>query len=359
MPTADRVASYPFEVHHRIRSEPRAGFAEAARELGACVDVVSIQHSFGIWSSAADIDGEPQRDDVIEFMRAMDLPTTATLHEVPRLPTPRQRETLTELTARLAAIVVLSRTDAARVAAAYGGDPDRIVVIPHGVPDVPILDAAALKPALGVAGRDVLLSFGLLTPRKGIELVLEALPKVVAARPDTLYMVVGATHPDEQRAHGEAYRESLAARVAALGLVANVQFVDRFVGRVELIRWLQAADLVLTPYADLDQSAAGSLDYAMAMGRAIVSTPYAYADEVLGDWPGVMVPRDSAAVAAAIVELLGNHARRAELGRRAHEQTRAQTWTNVAGAYSRLFERLGGKRPLPSRTRASRLAAPA
>ena len=353
------MASYPFEVHHRIRSEPRAGFAEAARELGACVDVVSIQHAFGIWSSAADIDGEPERDDVIEFVRAVDLPATATLHEVPRLPTPRQRETLIELTARLAAVVVLSRTDAARVASTYGVDPDRIVVIPHGVPDVPVLDAAALKPALGVAGRDILLSFGLLNPRKGIELALEALPKIVAARPNTLYMIVGATHPDEQRANAEAYRASLTARVAALGLAANVQFVDRFVGRVELIRWLQAADVVVTPYADLDQSATGTLDYAMATGRAIISTPYAYADEVLGDGLGVLVPPDASAMSAAIVDLLGDPERRAEIGRRAHEQTRVLTWTNVAGAYSRLFERLGGKRPLPSRARVSRLATPA
>ena len=164
-----------------------------------------------------------------------------------------------------------------------------------------------IKPALDLAGREVILSFGLLGPGKGLELVLDALPAVVAARPTACYVVLGATHPNLLAAEGEAYRRSLEDRVARLGMGRHVRFVDRFVGRVELTRWLEGADVFVTPYPNLDQIVSGTLSYAMGAGRAIVSTPYAYASELLDDGRGLLVPPGSpAAWADALIGLLEN-----------------------------------------------------
>ena len=183
-------------------------------------------------------------------------------------------------------------------------------MIPHGVPELPLVDPVTVKPALGLEGRKVILSFGLLGPGKGYELALAALPDVVAVDPSVLYVVVGATHPDLLRSQGEAYRETLVAAVARLGLERHVRFVHpRYVGRVELRKWLEAADVFVTPYPNLDQIVSGTMSYAMGAGRAIVSTPYAYARELLADGRGVLVPPASpVALAAALNDLLADPA---------------------------------------------------
>lgn len=278
-------------------------------------------------------------------MGALDVPAVATLHAVLRTPSPDQHAILSELIGSVAATVVMSDSAASILSEVYGVDRARIDLIPHGIPDLPLVDPEALKPGLGLDGHEVILTFGLLGPAKGVDLMLEALPAVVAAHPTALYVIVGPTEPDLLRAEGEAYRNKLVARVKALGIGKHVQFVDRFVGRVELTRWLEAADIFVTPYPDLDQTVSGTLAYAMGAGRAIVSSATAYATELLADGRGSLVtPMTAAGLGAAVSTLLGDDDLRATLGRMAYEHSRPMVWPEVAAAYARLFERVVAER---------------
>lgn len=322
---------YAIEVHHRIRRDEPDDYLRTAEALSGCVGVVSIQHEYGIW-------GGEDGAHVLDFVRALRVPSVTTLHTVLQHPTPGQRGVLTELVARTDATVVMSRSAADLLASTYAVDRSRLHVIPHGVPELPLADPATVKPALGVEDREVILSFGLLGPGKGYELALAALPDVVAAHPSVLYVVVGETHPDLLRSQGEAYRAGLIATVARLGLEDHVRFVDRYVGRVELTRWLEAADVFVTPYPNLDQIVSGTMSYAMGAGRAIVSTPYAYATELLADGRGVLVPPASpVALSAALNELLSDPALRAAIGRRAYAHSRRMVWSAVGAEYRDLF----------------------
>ena len=299
--------------------------------MSRCVGVVSIQHEYGIWGGE---DGAR----VLDFVRALRVPSVTTLHTVLPHPTPGQRAVLSELVARTDATVIMSRSAANLLTSAYGVDRGRLHVIPHGVPELPFVDPVTVKPALDLEGREVILSFGLLGPGKGYELALAALPDVVAAHPSVLYVVVGATHPDLLRSQGEAYREGLVETVARLGLEDHVRFVDRYVGRAELRKWLEAADVFVTPYPNLDQIVSGTMSYAMGAGRAIVSTPYAYATELLADGRGVLVPPASpVALSAALNELLADPALRAAIGSRAYAHSRRMIWSAVGAEYRDLF----------------------
>jgi glycosyltransferase involved in cell wall biosynthesis len=244
----------------------------------------------------------------------------------------------------------MSRSAVTRLQSAYGLDPGRVQIIPHGVPELPLTDPETAKQALGVDGREVILSFGLLGPGKGLELALEALPAIVAARPAVTYVVVGATHPNLVRSEGEAYRDSLVARVARLGLSDHVMFVDRFVGRLELMQWLEACDVFVTPYPNLDQIVSGTLSYAMGAGRTVVSTPYAYATELLADGRGILVePGSPKGLSSAIVDLLGDDGLRGRIGRRAYAHTRKMIWSEVGAEYGRLFAMVATTTPTPVR----------
>jgi glycosyltransferase involved in cell wall biosynthesis len=327
---------YPIEVHHRVRRDERADYPHAARALTDCVDVVSIQHEYGIW-------GGDDGAYVLDFVRALRVPAITTLHAVLRAPTEGQRAVLSELLAESDTTVVMSRSAAALVTTAYGVDPYRVEIVPHGVPDLPLVDPETVKPRLGVEGRMVILSFGLLGPDKGYELAIDALPDVVAAFPEVLYVIVGATHPDLIRREGETYRNGLIARASAHGLSDHVRFVDRFVGRVELIRWLEAADVFVTPYPNLDKSVSGTLSYAMGAGRAIVSTPFAYASELLADGRGLLVaPGSPALLGRALNNVLEDRELRLAMGRRAYEHSRRMVWSSVGADYGRLFSRIAG-----------------
>ena len=298
------------------------------------MDVVSIQHDYDIWGGD---DGEY----VFDFLRAVEVPVVATLHTILAKPTSRQRTILSDLVASVDATVVLSQAAATLLTSTYGVDARRLNVIPHGVPDLPLADPAVLKAALGLEGREVILSFGLLGPDKGYELAIDALPAVVAAHPEVIYVVVGATQPDILLRDGETYRAALVARVKALGMTRHVRFVDDFVGRVEMTRWLQAADVFVTTYPRLDQMVSGTLSYAMGAGRAIVSTPYAYAAELLADGRGILVAAKSPApLSAALNQVLGNDALRTALGRKAYEYSRRMVWSEVGAQHRALFARV-------------------
>jgi glycosyltransferase involved in cell wall biosynthesis len=332
----EQVAPYPIEVHHRIRRDEHADYSHAARALNSCVDVVSIQFGDEIW-------GGEDGSNVLDFVRALRVPMVATLHSAPATPTTGLRTVISELISSADTTVVMSPTALELVTSTYGADPRRMEVIPHGVPDLPLVNPETVKPTLGLEGRKVILSFGLLGPDKGLELAIDALPAVVAAHPSVLYAIVGATHPDLLRRDGEAYRTALADRVRGLGLETSVQFVDRFIGRVELTRWLEAADVYVTPYPSLDQIVSGTMSYAMGAGRAIVSTPYPYAADLLADDRGVLVPTGSpAGMASALNRLLGDDDLRAAIGRRAYDHSRPMTWTAIGAEYRRLFARVAG-----------------
>ena len=330
-----RGTPFPLEVHHRIRRDERADYAATGRALGACVETVSIQFDYDTWGGD---DGEY----VFDLVQALGIPAVATLHTILRTPTLRQRTVLADLIASVDATVVMSQSAATLLTTEYGVDPLRLNIIPHGVPDLPLADPAVIKASLDLEGRQVILSFGLLSPTKGFELMLEALPAVIAVNPDVCYVIVGVTHPDLLEAEGEAYRATLVARVKALKLGNHVRFVDEFAHRVAMTRWLQAADIVVTPYPDPDQMVSGTLSYAMGAGRAIVSTPYAYAAELLADGRGVLVPDASPDVfASAINEVLADDDRRAALGRAAYDHSRTMVWSEVGAQYRALFQRVG------------------
>jgi glycosyltransferase involved in cell wall biosynthesis len=291
-----------------------------------------VQHEYGIWGGE---DGER----VIDFVRALRVPVVATLHTVLRDPTSHERVVLRELVSIAGASVVMSSSAADLLRTAYGVDPRRVRIIPHGVPNLALIDSSTIKSALGLAGRDVILSFGLLGPGKGYELAIDALPAVVAEHPEALYVVVGATHPDLLLREGEAYRRSLADRVATLRMEDHVQFIDRFVAKSELAQWLQAADVFVTPYPNMAQIVSGTLSYAMGAGRAVVSTPYAYAAELLAEGRGVLVPPGSAdGLATGLNSVLGDPALRSAIGRRADAHSRGMVWSAVGARYRNLFD---------------------
>ncbi len=334
----DHEAPYPTEVHHRIRRDVQEDYVRVARALDGCrVDVVSIQHDFAIW-------GGPDGEYVLDFARALNRPAVTTFHSIGRRPSAAQRRIVGELTAASAATVVMSQAAAGLLGRSYGIDPGQVEVIPHGVPDLPLVDPAAAKPGLSLSDEPLLLSFGLLGPGKGYELALAALPAVVAAVPTVRYVILGPTHPDLIRSEGEAYRRALQDQIRALKLAEHVELIDRFVGKTELGRWLQAADIVVTPYPNLEQTVSGTLSYAMGAGKAVVSTPFAYASELLGGGRGVLAKPDPAALSAALIALLSDARRRRTLGARAHAFSRDMLWPEVGQRYLQLFNRVTSNR---------------
>jgi glycosyltransferase involved in cell wall biosynthesis len=335
---------YPFEVRHRIRRDILADYLEVARKLNrSSVSSVSVQHEYGIWGGD---DGEF----VLDFVRALTKPVVTTLHTVPQNPSARQRAILVGLIDASAASVVMSQSAARLLTRVYGIAPNLLDTVPHGVPDLPLVDPDSIKPRLGLAPGPVILSFGLLGPGKGYETVIEAMPSLIDADPAARYVVLGATHPELLRREGEAYRTKLMRLADALGVSRNVLFVDRYVSRTELGTWLEAADIFVTPYPNPDQIVSGTLAYAMSAGKAVVSTPYAYAVDMLEAGRGRLVaagsPKDFAEV---LVELVRDADQRNQLGRRAYDFSRSMIWPEVGARYARIFSRVGATQDRPPR----------
>ena len=236
----------------------------------------------------------------------------------------------------------MSAHGAALLHKVHGVPENKIDIIPHGIPRVPF--AASTKKQLGIEGKSVIFTFGLLSPDKGIEHVIDALPAILARHPDTVYVVLGATHPHIKEQYGEIYRESLERRIQRLGLEASVIFHNRFVSGGELVKFLSAADIYVTPYLKPEQSTSGTLAYAVGSGKAVISTPYIYARELLADGRGILVPwRDSQTIARAVVDLLSNDAKRLALCARAAAHGRSMVWPAVARCYLQSFEQACGR----------------
>jgi glycosyltransferase involved in cell wall biosynthesis len=331
---AGEAGPYPAEVRHRIRRDSQADHSYVAEALNECgVKVVCLQYAHGLWG------GEDGRY-VLDFTRALRVPLVTTLHNVPARPSPAERMTINELVDSGTATIVMSHSAAAEMQHSYGVPAERLDIVPHGVPHLPQVAADTIKPRLGLQGRAVILSFGLLGPGKGCESVIEAMPAVIKAVPSACYVILGATDPNLVTIEGEKYRASLEALVAKRGLTAHVKFVDRFVGRVEIGNWLEAADVITTPFPDLDRTIAATLSFAMAAGKPIVSTPYAYAREMLTpDLGRLIAPGSPAALAAAFIELLGDADMRASMGRHAYERSRGMVWWEIGARYRTIFDR--------------------
>jgi glycosyltransferase involved in cell wall biosynthesis len=327
-----RRYTYPARVRFEIAESDLACYRRAADFLNVnTVDVVCVQHEYGIF-------GGKSGSYLLRLLRELRMPIVTTLHTIVREPTPLQRQVMDELTRLSERIVVMSEYGAALLREVHGVDAAKIDLIPHGIPGAP--HAEHSKDRLGVQGRKVILTFGLLSPDKGIENVIEALPAIVRRHPDTLYVVLGATHPRVKEQRGETYRLSLEARALRLGVDSSLIFHDRFVSAGELAEFMSAADIYVTPYLNAEQIASGTLAYAVGSGKAVVSTPYHYARELLADGRGVLVPaRDPAAIAEAVVDLLSDDAKRSAMEARAAEYGRAMAWPAVARRYVETFER--------------------
>ncbi|GGB36953.1 glycosyl transferase [Sphingomonas metalli] len=319
--------AYPPAVTGAIAQHDLSAYLAAARAIEASgAQAIWLQHEYGIY-------GGPAGEHILSLLDRTTLPLIVTLHTVLEKPSADERRVLEGLLQRAARIVVMAEKGREILQRVYGANPRQIVMIPHGVPDRPLLDPNQLKPRFGWEGRPVVLTFGLLAPNKGIETIISALPAAVARHPDLLYVVLGATHPNLVAHEGERYRDHLKALAAEKGVAANVEFVDAFLEHDELLEYLQAADIYATPYTNPAQITSGTLSYAIGVGKPVISTPYVHATEILADGHGVLVDfGDAQAFARDIDRLLSNDRDRLALSRRAYARGRTMIWPRLAEA---------------------------
>ena len=331
--------SYGPRVRWTIERDQLQSYYCIAQQINRSpVQVVSIQHEYGLFGGSA---GEY----VLSFLEALEKPVVLTLHTVLEHPNTALRH-LTEELARAAAGVVVLAERARQVLADYYPrvDVSQVHFIPHGTPSVAYAPTARFKQSLGLENRTVLSTFGLLGPEKGIEFALAALPEVVRYHPDVLHLVLGEIHPELRRQGGETYHTFLQARVTELGMQDHVRFYPQYLQQQEVVQFLQATDVYLLPYLNPLQIASGTLSYAVASGKAVVSTPFLHAQEVLNECRGVLVPfRDSEALSVAINGLLGDPERRMQMEQAAYAYGKRMHWPTVGRAYSQLFQRLAAR----------------
>jgi glycosyltransferase involved in cell wall biosynthesis len=326
--------SYCDKVRYEIRESNLFDYERAANFLNQhSVDAISLQHEFGIF-------GGKWGKYILTLLRNVNAPVVTTFHTVLEKPTPEQLQTLREVARLSNRVVVMSEHSRRDLQNIYGVPEHKIDFIPHGIHDVPFVDPGFHKDKFGAEGRFVIMTFGLLSRNKGLEFVIEALPEVVKRYPQLTYLILGATHPHVIAYEGEAYRESLKARVRELGIEENVLFYDQFVDLKDLKEFIGAGDIYITPYLDPEQVVSGTLAYTVGAGKAVISTPYRYAKELLAENRGILVPfRDSKAISEKILYLLDNEAERDAMRKRAYMFGRNMIWPAVAESYRASFDR--------------------
>lgn len=335
----DAGYEYPPRVRFELTEKNIESYRRAADFLNINnVDMVSLQHEYGIF-------GGKSGSYILTLLRELRMPIVTTLHTILREPNPDQRRVLEEIISLSDRVVVMSERGAEFLQEIYHVSPEKIDLIPHGIPDVPFVDPSFHKDLFGVEGKSVLLSFGLLSANKGIENVITALPAILEKHPNVVYIVVGATHPHVIQNEGETYRLSLQWLAREKGVEGNVIFYNRFVSLEELVQFISAADIYITPYLDAAQITSGTLAYTVGAGKAVISTPYWYAEEILAEDRGVLVPfSDPQALADQVIDLLNNESKRHAMRKRAYLFGRDMIWSQVARRYMQTFERARAER---------------
>jgi glycosyltransferase involved in cell wall biosynthesis len=344
---------YPARVRWSLDQNNVSSYEEAARFLNFNnIDMVCLQHEYGIF-------GGPAGSHILHLLRGLKMPVVTTLHTVLREPNPDQlmvMEQIGELSDRL---IVMSQLSSQFLQEIFKVPGSKIDMVPHGVPDLPFLDPNFYKDRFGVEGKAVLLTFGLLSPNKGIENVIEALPQILSKHKNVVYIVAGATHPHILRREGDKYREHLQALARKVGVESSVLFHNRFVSPEEMMEFIGAADIYITPYRHEAQVVSGTLAYALGAGKAIISTPYWHAIELLDDRRGALVPfQNPGAIAQKSIELLDTPALRHSMRKRGYLFAREMVWKRVAQGYMESFSRVRSDRLQTPRVQFSARATP-
>jgi glycosyltransferase involved in cell wall biosynthesis len=331
--------AYPTRVRFELTEKDLESYRRAADFLNInSVDLVCLQFEYGIFGGRAG-------SHILALLRDLRVPIVTTLHTILREPDVHQRRVLIEVAGLSDRLVVMSKRGAEFLQEVYHVSPEKIDLIPHGIPDLPFVDPSFHKDLFGVEGKIVLLSFGLLSANKGIENVISALPAILAKHPNVVYFIVGATHPHVVRHDGEAYRFSLQWLAQEKGVEGQVIFYNRFVSLEELVEFIGAADIYITPYLNPAQIVSGTLAYTLGAGKAVISTPYWYAEEMLAEERGALVPfRNPAALAEQVIDLLDNEAKRHGMRKRAYLYGREMIWPQVARRYMESFQRARAER---------------
>jgi glycosyltransferase involved in cell wall biosynthesis len=341
LPVNDSEAgyAYPPRVRFELTEKDIRSYHRAADFLNINnVDLVCLQHEYGIFGGKAG-------SHVLALLQELRMPIVTTLHTILSDPNPDQFRVLKKIAALSDRLVVMSERGMQFLREIYGISNDKIDLIPHGIPDVPFVDPSFHKDLFGVEGKTVLLSFGLLSANKGIENVINALPEILARHPNVVYIILGATHPHVLLHEGETYRLSLQWLAQEKGVEGQVIFYNRFVGLEELVEFISAADIYITPYLNAAQITSGTLAYTLGAGKAVISTPYWYAEEMLAEERGVLVPFNAPdALAVQVNDLLDNEAKRHAMRKRAYLFGRSMIWPRVAESYWKTFERARSER---------------
>jgi len=324
--------AYPPQVRLEINQNQLNEYSLTADLLNLeQVDVVCLEHEYGIF-------GGKHGSFIIELLRDLKMPVVTTLHTILKDPSPQDRHIMMQLAEFSDRLVVMSERSVEFLRDIYHVPEEEIVLIPHGIPDVPFIVSDDYKDKFGLSGKKIILTFGLLSPGKGIEVAIDALPMIVKAHPRVIYMVVGATHPHLKAEQGEDYRNSLHMRAKELGVSDHIVFHDRFVADQDLLEFIGAADIYVTPYLNEAQIISGTLAYAMGMGKAVVSTPYWHAQELLADDRGRLVPfRDRVALAREVIDLLDHPDECRAIQKRAYQYGRKMVWSDVGRRYLDTF----------------------
>ena len=331
--------AYPPQVRFEINQDQLKDYSLAADLLNLNhVDLVCVQHEYGIF-------GGQRGSFIIELLSDLKMPIVTTLHTLLKNPTDREGHIMMQLARFSDRLIVMSERSVDFLRKIYQVEAEKIVLIPHGIPDVPLLDSATYKAKFHASEKKVLLTFGLLSPGKGIETMINALPEIIKTHPDIIYMVVGATHPHHKTIQGEDYRIGLHLLAKKLGVENHVVFYEHFVTDEDLLEFIGAADIYVTPYLNEEQIISGALAYALGMGKAVISTPYWHAQEILAEGRGILIPfRDHDQLASEVIDLLNHPDKLHSLQHRAYDYGRQMIWSQVAERYIETFEQARNKR---------------